>query len=94
MTSDDDGYGVPCAHTRLPCKNRHDCERCKVPNAFGYFLYWKLGKSYWEQRFILEKDREAILNYWDYKIQEAEEAKVKLLAIPTKEEYLRSIADG
>ena len=24
----------PCPHSCKPCINRHDCERCKVPNAY------------------------------------------------------------
>ena len=82
---------MTCPHSEKPCVNRHDCERCKVPEAYGYFIEWHKGKSSWQQRFILDADRKAILHYYDMQIREAEKGKAELMKIPTKAEYLATL---
>ena len=73
---------MTCAHTAKPCMNKHDCERCKVPEAFGYFLVWQKGKAVWEQRFILEADRTALIGYQQQIIRKAEAEIEKIRLIP------------
>ena len=73
---------MTCAHTDKPCKNRHDCERCKVPEAFGFFLVWRKGKAEWEQRFILEADRAALIGYQQQIIRKAQAEIEKIRLIP------------
>lgn len=81
---------MTCPHSEKPCFSRHDCERCPVMQAFGWFIVWKRDKATWEQRFILEKDRVALAAECDARIRQAEADRVKILAIPTREEYERS----
>ena len=73
---------MTCAHTDKPCMNKHDCERCKVPEAFGYFLVWQKGKAVWEQRFILEADRAALIGYQQQIIRKAQAEIEKIRLIP------------
>lgn len=76
---------MTCAHTDKPCKNRHDCERCKVPEAFGYFIVWRKGKAEWEQRFILEADRAALISYQQQIIRKAQAEIEKIRLIPGRQ---------
>ena len=80
-----------CPHSNKPCMNKHDCERCRVPEAYGYFLVWKRGKAEWEQRFILEADRKAIMRHYDCEIIRAQVLRDAVAKIPSKEEYERSL---
>ena len=82
---------MTCPHSNKPCANRHDCERCRVPNVYGYFLTWQKAKAVWQQRFILEADRQAIAAYYDAEIAKAQKARDDLMKIPSKEEYERSL---
>ena len=83
----------PCPHSNRPCINRHDCERCKVPEAYGYFLVWRRGKAEWEQWFILEADRKALLRHYDIEICRAQTLRAAVEKLPSKEEYERGKAD-
>ena len=84
----------PCAYSGRNCIGHHDCERCKVPEAFGFFLIWKRGKAEWEQRFIIDVDREAVINYYDSQIARFQKLRSELLRIPSKEEYERKQAEA
>ena len=76
-----------CPHTGKPCINKHLCEWCQVPPAFGWFMETDArGKVGWKQRWILEKDREAILQYYDQQILALQQEREKVLLIPLKGE--------
>ena len=79
----------PCPHSCKPCINRHDCERCKVPEYYGYFVVWHKGKSTWQQRFILDADRAAMIRHYDIQIIQAQTLRAAIEALPGKEEYER-----
>jgi hypothetical protein len=60
-----------------------------VPAAYGFFLVWRRGKAEWEQRFILETDRRAILRHYDIEICRAQTLRAAVEKLPSKEEYER-----
>ena len=77
---------MTCSHSGKECKRGHLCEWCPVPNAYGFFLKFdKNNRAIWEQRFILEADRSAIIAGLDAKIAELQEQKVRIMSIPKKE---------
>ena len=71
-----------CPHSEKPCIRRHDCERCKVPEAYGFFLRWEKGKAIWEQRFIREADRAAIIAYHQGIIAREQKSIERIKEIP------------
>lgn len=79
----------PCPHSFRPCIGRHDCERCRVPEAYGYFLRWEKGKAVWDKRFILEVDRKAILRYYDKEIEKLQKLRAEVENLPSKDDYLK-----
>ena len=80
---------MTCPHSEKPCINRHDCERCKVPEYYGYFVVWHKGKSTWQQRFILDADRAALIRHYDIQIIQAQTLRAAVEKLPSKEEYER-----
>ena len=77
---------TPCCHTGGFCIGNHLCEVCKNPHAYGYFLTTdKMGRTKWEQRFILRKDLELIQGYYDTEISRLQKLKDSLSSIPVKE---------
>ena len=84
MTTND-----PCPHSNKPYINHHNCERCKVPEAYGFFLVWKRGRAEWQQRFILDADRAAMIRHYDIQIIQAQTLRAAIEKLPDKEEYER-----
>jgi len=78
---------VSCPHSNKPCINRHLCEWCRVPNAYGFFLELdKRGKVGWVQKFIREADREATIANLQRQIDELQRRIERVRAIPVKGE--------
>ncbi len=74
---------MTCSHSGKACVNKHLCEWCPVPNAYGFFLEFdKHNRAVWKQKFILEKDREAIVACIDAQISKLEAQKAAILEIP------------
>lgn len=64
------------------CENNRSCDSCRVPNSFGYFWVQKGAKGEWEQRFILEKSRAAILAGIDREIEKLQKERLAVVALP------------
>ena len=82
---------MTCPHSQKPCANKHYCEDCKILNHYGFFFVWRRGKAECVERFIVDRARLERVAECDMRIRQAEADRVKILKIPTREEYERSI---
>ena len=74
---------MTCPHSNKPCINRHLCEWCRVPNAYGFFLELdKRGKVGWVQKFIREADREATIRNLEQRISDLQKQIEQVKLIP------------
>ncbi len=79
----------------MKCQKPHGmlglCEKCKIPNSFGYFF--NLDKPGAEQRFILERDRIKVLSNIAASMAQLEEMRDRILTMPSRDEYYRRKKD-
>lgn len=74
---------MTCPHSQKPCINKHLCEWCRVPAAYGWFMETdRRGKVGWVQKWIREADRAAIIAHYQAEIARIERAIEALKLMP------------